>query len=599
MQDRLTRGQVAKELTWNLDDIFPTPEAWEAEFKQLERALENVTAYRGRLSEDGQTLLSCLEAQEELAKIMVRVGSYASLKLAGDGTDAENQMNAGRMSDLGSRIQAETAFIKAEILRLDADDLKQFMKDAPGLASFRRLLEQILRQKPYTLSDDTEEALAALGGVLSSPMMIYERSKSSDLAFEPVKDGQSRQRPVSIALYEGKYEGSSDLVLRRNAFWSFTEGLRKFQNTYGATLATEIKKNVVLARLRGFPSAIDAELYRQEVTREVYDHLHDIILKELSPAMRRYARLRKRLLGLDQLYYCDLEAPLDPDFAPETTFKEGSEYLIEGLRVLGDDYANMVKTAVENRWVDLADNVGKATGAFCNPIYDVHPYILMTWTDNMRNVLTLAHELGHAGHGILYQRHHKLTNSRGSMFFTEAPSTINELLVASYILNKTTDQRMRRWVIMQMLMTYHHNYVRHLIEGELQRRIYALAEEGQTITASVLSRVQGEILEEYWGDELVVDEGARLTWMRQVHYYVGLSPYGYSAGLTVGTAVTKAIQEEGQPAVDRWLKVLETGGTKPPLELAKMAGVDMEKPEAIRQAVNYVSALVDELIENF
>ena len=232
-------------------------------------------------------------------------------------------------------------------------------------------------------------------------------------------------------------------------------------------------------------------------------------------------------------------------------------------------------------------------------VYGVHPYVCMTWTNKMRNALTLAHELGHAGQGVLSQRYQRFANTRPTMFFIEAPSTTNEILVGNYILSQNSDVRMRRWLIMQFLMTYYHNFVRHLIEGELQRRTYALAEKGQPITATVLNRVQGEILEEFWGGEVEIDDGARLVWMRQTHYYRGLYPYSYAAGLTIGTAVAKAIQEEGAPAAERWVEVLKAGGTKKPLELAKMAGVDMTSKEPIRQAVAYVGSLVDEVIKSY
>ena len=217
----------------------------------------------------------------------------------------------------------------------------------------------------------------------------------------------------------------------------------------------------------------------------------------------------------------------------------------------------------------------------------------------MRNVLVLAHELGHAGHLLLAQRHQSLLNFRPSTFFIEAPSTMNELLVGQHIMRGTDDPRMRRWVIMQLLSTYHHNFVRHLLEGELQRRIYALAEEGTPITAVTLSETKGAILEEFWGGEVEIDDDAKLTWMRQPHYYMGLYPYTYSAGLTVSTAAAKAIRDEGQPAVERWLRVLKAGGTLKPLELAQMAGVDLSTPAPIRAAVAYVGSLVDELEQSF
>ncbi|MFO8061050.1 MAG: M3 family metallopeptidase, partial [Bacillota bacterium] len=379
----------------------------------------------------------------------------------------------------------------------------------------------------------------------------------------------------------------------------FTEGLKAYQNTYGATWGTEVKKNVITAGLRGYPSAIHMILSRQQVTREVYDNIHDTILTELAPHMQRYARLRKRVLGLDRMLYCDIELALDPEFQPQTSFEQGAEIIREGLSVLGPEYSEIIRAGLSERWVDLAENIGKSTGAFCGTVPGVHPYVLMTWTDSMRNALTLAHELGHGGQGVLAQRYQRLSNSRPSMFFIEAPSTINELLVANHIMQQSDDARVRRWLVSQLLMTYHHNFVRHLIEGELQRRIYPLAEKGQPVTAGLLSQVQGEILDEFWGGEVEIDDGARLTWMRQPHYYSGLYPYTYAAGLTVGTAVATAIQEEGQPAAERWIEVLKAGGTKRPLDLARMAGVDMSTREPISRAVAYVGSLVDEVETSF
>jgi len=299
------------------------------------------------------------------------------------------------------------------------------------------------------------------------------------------------------------------------------------------------------------------------------------------------------------MLYSDIEAPLDPGFEVETTYEEGAEIILDGLSVLGPEYREIIANGLRNRWIDRADNVGKQVGAFCSSVYGVHPYISMTWSNSLRNAMTLAHELGHAGQGVLAQRYQSLSNSRPTMFFIEAPSTTNELLVGNYILSQKTDVRTRRWLIMQILKSYHHNMVRHLIEGELQRRAYALAEKGQPITANVLGKLQGDILNEFWGGEVEIDDCARLVWMRQSHYYRGLYPYTYSAGLTIGTAVARAIQSEGAPAAERWVNVLKAGGTKKPLELAKMAGIDMSKPDPIREAVAYVGSLVDEVVRSF
>lgn len=599
MKERLTRQEVPEELTWNLKDIFPNDQAWEAALAGVLASLPTVTSYQGRLHEGGAVFFACLEALEKLSKEFLKVRGYAYLKQSTDGSDPANQALLGRSSAAGAQFAAQTAFVRSEALALPDGTLERYIQEEPRLRDFERQIQQMLAGKPYLLSPETEKALASLGEVLGSPSMIYNRSKASDMTFSAIEDSEGQTHPMSFALYESVYEQSADPVLRRNAYASFVEGLKGYRNTYGATWGTEVRKNVVLAKLRGFGSATHMLLHDQEVSEEVYHRLHDVILTELAPHMRRYARLRREVLGLDKLLYCDIEAPLDPGFAPPATFESAKEIILSGVSVLGEEYQEIIRDALNNRWIDLADNVGKSTGAFCSSIPEVHPYILVTWTDMMRSVLLLSHELGHAGHGVLSTRNQRLSNVRTSMFFVEAPSTINELLVANYIKSQTDDVRMQRWLAMQLLMTYYHNFVRHLIEGELQRRIYRLAEQGQTITANTLSDVQGAILEEFWGDELDVDLGARLTWMRQPHYYMGLYPYTYSAGLTIGTAVAQAIVAEGKPAVDRWLAVLKAGGTKSPIDLAKMAGVDMTTEEPIRQAVDYVGSLVDLVVDSF
>lgn len=599
MQKRLSRAEVPEHLTWNLTDLFTTQGEWEKELLATAAATASVTKYKGCLSQGAGVLLECLEAAEALQKRTARVMAYAHLLQAGDGTDSANQIAMGKAASVSARIQADTSFIRSEILALPDGTLEKYLNEDDALKEFERMLGRLLKEKPYTLHPDTEMALAALGEVLRAPGVIYNRSKAADMSFDPITDSNENTYPMSFALYEEKYEKSPDFTLRRDAWASFTKGLKAYQNTYGATWGTEVKKHVTMAKLRGYPSAAHMFLQDQEVSLQAYTNLHEVILKELAPHMRRYAKLRKEVLGLEKLLYCDIEAPLDPDFNPPATFEAASQLILKGLEILGPEYTEIMAAGLNNRWIDLADNIGKSTGAFCSSVPGVHPYILVTWADSMRNVLILAHELGHAGHGVLSQRYQRLTNARSSMYFIEAPSIINELLVGNYISYQSDDPRMGRWLNMQFLMTYHHNYVRHLIEGELQRRIFAMAEEGQPITASILSKTQGDILEEFWGGEVEIDDGARLTWMRQPHYYMGLYPYTYSAGLTIGTAVAKAIEEEGRPMAAKWVDVLKAGGTKSPVELAKMAGVDMTGTDAIRTAVEYVGTLVDNVWRGF
>ena len=599
-QRQITREEVPEDLTWDLTDLFSTVEEWEQAFESVARDLPTVTRFRNRFNESPEVFLACLEAEEALAARLIRVMSHARLRLAADATSPENQAAAGKVSALQSKFAGETVFIRSEALNLPGDTLRRYLEQEPGLESFRPFIEQLLAFRPHALGPEAESILASLGEVLEAPNAIYRLAKTTDISFEPAEDSEGHDWPMSFAAYETGYERSPDPALRRNAFASFTAGLGAYQNTLGATLAAEMRKNVVIARARGFASATDMLLEKQQVPPEVYHRIHDILLGELAPHMRRYARLRREVVGLDRMLYCDIEVPLDPDYQPETSFSEAADIITGGLAVLGEEYREMVESGLRRRWIDRADNVGKYPVAFCNSVYGVHPYILIVWTGSMRDAIVLAHEFGHAGHAVMAQRHQRLTLSRSSTFFVEAPSTVNELLVGDHIMRQSEGNlRMRRWVIEQMLMAYHHNCVRHLIEGELQRRIYRLAEHDQPINAAMLSRVQGEILEDYWGDELEVDEGARLTWMRQHHYYDGLYPYSYAAGLTIGTSVARAIRETGQPAAERWLDVLKAGGSENPLQLAKMAGVDMTGPGALRSTVDYVRSLVDELENSY
>jgi len=595
MSKILTRAEVEQASTWNLEDIFVTKEAWEEELHAVQQDISTVTQYEGKLNEGANTLLACLHAQEKLMARVQRVSSYAHLHQSGDSINPEHQMNASRSRDAASRISSALSFVRSEIIALPDGTIDQFIQEQPELRVFERSLGVLLKTKPHRLSAETEKVLTSLGEVLGSPYRIYERSKLADMTFPSTKDGHGADVPVSFALYENKYVESSDTGLRRNSFKTFSETLYKYRNTFAETYGTEVKRQVIESRLRGYDSVTDMLLEPQQVTKEMYHNILDILQEELAPHMRKYAALKKRVLQLDEMTFADLKAPLDPDFSPGITFEEAGDLIRDALRILGPEYGEIVSDAFGKRWVDYADNAGKRTGAFCMSIPGVHSYILISWANSMRGAFTLAHEVGHAGHLMLAHKYQRLTNARPSLYFIEAPSTMNELLLAEHLLARSGDARMRRWVITQLLGTYYHNYVTHLLEAELQRQVYDLAMNHVPITAVKLCELKGNILSSFWGADVVIDEHAKLTWMRQPHYYMSLYPYTYAAGLTASTAVAKLIREEGQPAIDRWLDVLKAGGSQSPLELMKLAGVDMSQPAPIRSAAAYVGSLIDEL----
>ncbi|MFD2444944.1 oligoendopeptidase F [Bacillus sp. CGMCC 1.16607] len=599
VEKRLNRSEVPVELTWNLDDLFVSDQAWNTELEQIEKEITNITKYKSTLHTGSKALLDCLLAQEQLSMRLIKAWTFASLRQSADGTDPINQANSAKLSALRTKMLAAVSFIDSEILALPDGVIEKFIQEERELEPFQKNLQELLAKKQHTLSPETEEALAALGEVLNAPHQIFSMSKLTDMQFSSIEDEEGNELPNSFALFETRYEFSPNTYVRRKAYKSFVSTLKQYKNTFASTYATEVKKQVALSRLRKYDSVTQMLLEPQQVTEDIYHNQLDIMVNELAPHMRRFAQLKKRVLGLDTLLFCDLKAPLDSDFSPKTSYEEASQLILESLKVMGPEYSEIMERGLSERWVDLADNVGKSTGAFCSSPYGSHPYILITWQNTMRNVFTLAHELGHAGHFYLANKNQRIMNTRPSTYFVEAPSTMNEMLLAQHLLAGTEDKQMRRWVILQLLGTYYHNFVTHALEGEYQRRVYQLAEDGKALTANTLTEVKGAVLAEFWGDSVELDEGANLTWMRQPHYYMGLYPYTYSAGLTASTAVAQMIQEEGHPVVERWLDVLRAGGTMKPLDLLKHAGVDMSKPDAIRKAVSYVGSLIDELIQSY
>ena len=599
MQKRLARADVPVDMTWDLRELFADESAWEAEFAALDAALAEVAPFQGRLGESAATLARCLDMVEQLHARLMRVSTFAYLRNAQDGTDPVHQAASARVGALAARLGASVSFVDSETLALPDDTLARFLAEEPALAPHRVSLERLVEMKPHRLGAETEGALAALGEVLGAPYAIYQRSKASDIQFAPFADAQGAQHPNSFSLYETSYEAHPDASVRRGAWQSFSAGLKAYNNTYAATIATEVKKNVAIARLRGYRSTEEYLLQSHQVPHGLYTNILEIIRAELAPHMQRYQRLRRRVLGLDKVLHCDLRAPLDAGFEPPISYEQACDTLLASMEPMGAEYVDFVHAALTQRWVDRADNVGKSTGAFCSSPYGVHPYILITWAGTTRSVFTLAHELGHAAHFGLAMKHQRFVNMRPSMPFVEAPSIMHEMLLARHILARSDDARTRRSVIIQLLGTYHHNFVTHLLEAELQHRVYAMAEAGQAVTATLLNRTKGEVLQEFWGDAVEIDDGARMTWMRQPHYYMGLYPYTYSVGLVAATAMAGVVSQEGAPAVERWLQVLRAGGTLKPLELMQLAGIDMSSPAPIHDAVAYVGSLIDELEKAF
>ncbi len=587
-----TRKEEPVEQTWDLSLIYAEERLmWE----ELERTKEAVKAlaetYAGRLN-TAENIVKCLDAREPILQAVSRLWSYSGLALEADYTDNELRERDEKVSDEITRMDRDMAFVDSEILQAPEEELKAAVKIARGCRVF---LQDLIARKAHMLSPETEKVLAALGRSLDVPYTVYNTMKLADISFDPFTvDG--KEYPLGYSLYEDNYELESDTGIRRAAFRAFYDTLRKYRHTAAAAYNACVSQEKTLSELRGFGSVFDSLLFPQKVTREMYDRQIDLITERLAPHMRRYARLLARKHGLDRMTFADLKIALDPDFDPKVTIAESRGYVREALSILGPDYVDMVDRAYRERWIDFARNIGKSTGGFCSSLYRQNSFILLNWNDRMSDVFTIAHELGHAGQSMYGDRAQSYYDTDPSTYLVEAPSTMNELLLAHYLTQAKEDKRFRRWVLSSLVSnTYYHNFVTHLREAWYQREVYRIIDEGGSVNADVLSDLFRKNLELFWGDAVEIPEGAELTWMRQPHYYMGLYSYTYSAGLTVATQAMLRIEKEGAPAVEDWKKFLAAGGTEDPVGLARIAGFDITTDAPLNATIDYIGSLIDEI----
>ncbi|KGR87478.1 MULTISPECIES: oligoendopeptidase F [Lysinibacillus] len=586
------RKDVAVEETWDLTDLLSNEADFEPTLAQLvEDALSFEQQYKGTIT-NAQKVIDVLTAFEELQKKFVPIGTYASLNLETDRTNDVAQMRAAKFGTAIGKVSSALSFVRSELLALD----EAVLQEAAALSPlYKRYLEELLKQKPHQLHPEVEKALAAFSATFDAPYKTYNTTKLVDMDFGEF-EANGEKHPLSFVLYENDWEFEANTDVRRAAFQAFSSKLRDYQHTTAQVYNTHIQQEKTMADLRGFNSVIDYLLFDQDVDRSLYNRQIDLITKELAPHMRRYATLIQKANGIDQMTFADLKIALDPEYDPRLSMAEAKEYVEKALAVMGEDYNQLMERAFNERWIDYAPNKGKSTGAFCSSPYGSHPYILMSWNEQMNEVFTLIHELGHAGHFANTYEHQSYLNSRPSLYFIEAPSTMNEMLLANYLLTHNDDLRFKRWVISNIVAkTYYHNFVTHLLEAAYQRKVYELIDAGEAVNATILNQLKRSVLEDFWGDTVAISEGAELTWMRQPHYYMGLYPYTYSAGLTISTQVSQRILKEGAPAVEDWLAVLRAGGTKSPVELAQMAGVDITTDQPLRDTIAYIGHLIDEL----
>ena len=588
------RNEIDESLKWDLTRLFKT----EADYKNSLKNIEDISKkleekYKGKIKDEND-VLSLLDEYSAFLVEFDSVRCYSYLPLSTDMTDEENQKRDALFDLKSAEINTRIKFIENELMELSEEVIQKAIQKT---ASYKTYLSKISENKKHQLSAESEELLATLSPILDLSYRGYEVTKLSDITF-PDFEVDGKKYPLSYVLFENEYQFNSDIKIRRKAFEVFSKKIREYINTTANYYSAQVQKEKTLATLRGFESVTDYLLFPQRVSRELYNRQIDLIVTHLAPHMRRYAKLLQKVHNIEKMTFADLKISLDPQYDPEVTIEESKEYVKGALSVLGKEYMDLIMKSYDERWVDYAQNIGKSTGGFCSNPYGKNAYILLSWTGMLSEIFTLVHELGHAGHFILAQQNNNILEEECSLYFIEAPSTANEMLLSNYLLQKNDDARFKRWVLSSMISnTYFHNFVTHLLEAAYQREVYLAVDKGELMGASDYSNIKREILEKFWGDAVEINEGAELTWMRQPHYYMGLYPYTYSAGLTISTQISQRILKEGENAVNDWLKVLKSGGTKTAQELAQMAGVDISTDKPLLDTIDFIGNIITQLEE--
>lgn len=585
------REEVPVKETWDLKDLFTSDQAFYQTLEQVvQMSLDFNHTYYQKLN-NIETIEKALDEYERILIEIDRLYNYPELRLSVDTSNEEAQKVNAKLNTTSGKLAGLLSFVDSEILELPDEIISELRSQT----KYPHFIKQLQDRKPYQLSADVEKVLATLTPTLRSPFELYGTTKSLDINFESF-DYEGVTYPLDYATFENEYEDHPSPEFRRKSFRAFSDALRQYQHTTAATYNMQVQQEKIEADLRGYDSVIDYLLQDQEVTKDMFDRQIDVIMSDLAPVMQKYVKIIQRVHNLDKMRFEDLKISIDPNFEPEISIEESKKYIYGALKVLGDDYVKMLESAYDYRWIDFAQNKGKDTGAYCASPYITHSYVFISWTGKMAETFVLAHELGHAGHFTLAQNHQNLLESEASMYFVEAPSTMNEMLMANYLFNSSNNPRFKRWVIGSILSrTYYHNMVTHLLEAAYQREVYSRVDNGESLTAPLLNEIMLNTYKAFFGDTVEMTDGVELTWMRQPHYYMGLYSYTYSAGLTIGTVVSQCIKNEGQPAVDRWLKTLQAGGSQSPIELAQIAGVDITTDAPLKETINYISNLVDEL----
>lgn len=586
------REEISKEDRWDIEKIYSNTEDWEKDFGRLKEMAPKIKEFQGKLS-DAKELLNFLKLDEEISRLADKLLVYSFLKADEDTANNANQAVKNKIEAYSAELAAMSAFFIPEILSYEEGTIEKAIETLPELKVYEFMLKRVLKRKPHTLSHEVEELLASVSDVLNAPSSIFGMLTNADMTFPTIKDEDGHE----VELTEGNYSvfiKSKDVKVREAAFKALFETYDHFKNTLATSLTSSIKSFAFEAKTRKYSSSLESSLKPNDILIEVYDNAIKAINDNLS-SLHRYVRVKKKLLGLEEMHMYDLYVPVIDTPKMHIEFNEGVNLVKEALKPLGEEYLNIFSEGIENRWIDIYENKGKRKGAYSWGCYDTMPYVLLNYNYELNDVSTLAHEMGHSIHSYYSRKEQPYIYADYTLFCAEVASTVNENLLINYLIKNEKDEKKRLYLINTQLEQIRTTVFRQIMFAEFEKITHEKTDEGIPLTSEELCKIYHDLNVKYFGPDIVVDPEIDMEWARIPHFYSDFYVYQYATGYSAANSFVKAISESGEEAVEKYKGFLKSGGSDYPINILKKAGVDMTTPKPIEDTINRFNELLDML----
>lgn len=587
------RSEMDKKYQWDLESLYPSDIKWEEDFEKTTALIDEVKSFEGRLLESSDSLLKAIQSSHSLGRIIGRLYTYAKMKSDEDTKNSVYQTLNSRAESISVRAGEAMSYIVPELLLGEEGLVQIFMTDNKALGEYRHYLEEILRYKPHTLSAAEEKILAQAGEVMSTPHNVFNMLSNADLMVPKVHNEKGEEVPLTHGSYIPLMK-SNDRAVRKETFEAFYSVYEGHKNTFATLIDAEVKKNVFHSRAKKYSSARDAALFGNNIPTSVYDRLIDAV-HEALPSFYKYMKLRKTLLEVDQLHMYDVYPSMIKDVEMKIPYESAKETVLHSIKPLGDDYVSVVKKSYEDGWIDVYENEGKRSGAYSFGSYDSKPYILLNYQNTLDDAFTLTHEMGHSMHSYYTRNNQPYVYGNYSIFVAEVASTTNEALLNDYLLKTVEDKQEKLYILNHYLEQFRGTIFRQTMFAEFEREIHKIVEAGGALTAEKLSQVYGDLNALYYGEEVVQDPQIKLEWARIPHFYYDFYVFQYATGFSAAIALCNKILNEGESAVEAYKTFLKSGSSDYPIEVLKLAGVDMTTEKPVKDALKVFENLVEEM----